>query len=217
MERGRKASKITPPNPAPAGSVSKRIFDVIVSSFLLFILFPFFLLIAILIKLDSPGSVFFIQRRIGWRGRVFSCYKFRTMIKDAEKLKVSLMDKNEAEGGVIFKMKDDPRVTRVGRILRRYSLDELPQLINVLKGDMSLVGPRPFPVDESKRIDSKYLLRFEVRPGMTGMAQVRGRSVLSFHKWMRWDLWYVNNWSFLLDLKILWWTISAVLRRKGAY
>ena len=201
----------------PAELVGKRIFDIIVSFILLVLLLPLFLIIAFLIKLDSPGPVFFVQKRMGRKGRIFNFYKFRTMVKDAEKLKPLLRDKNEAKGGVIFKIRDDPRITRVGKVLRRYSLDELPQLINVLKGDMSLVGPRPFVIEESQKIEYKFFSRLNIRPGITGMAQVRGRSDLSFHKWVKWDLWYVNNWSFLLDLRILWWTISVVLRRKGAY
>ena len=201
----------------PAELVGKRIFDITISLTLLILLSPFFLIIALLIKLDSPGPVFFVQKRMGRKGRIFNFYKFRTMVKDAEKLKPLLRDKNEVKGGVIFKIKDDPRVTRIGRFLRKYSLDELPQLVNVLKGDMSLVGPRPFLVEESQKIEYKFLSRLDIRPGITGMAQVRGRSDLSFYRWVKWDLWYVNNWSFLLDLKILWWTISAVLKRKGAY
>ncbi len=201
----------------PAELAIKRVFDFFLSLILLFILSPLFLILSILIKIDSPGPVFYIQKRMGRKGRVFNFYKFRSMVKDADNIKAALLEKNESKGGVIFKMRRDPRVTRVGRFLRKFSLDELPQLINVLKGDMSLVGPRPFPVEESEKMHYDHLPRLNIRPGITGLAQVRGRSDLSFSQWVKWDLWYVNHWSFGLDLKILWWTIPAVLKGKGVY
>ena len=139
------------------------------------------------------------------------------MVDDAEKKKEQLLQKNEIRDGVIFKIKKDPRITRVGRFLRRYSFDELPQLFNVLRGDMSLVGPRPFPIDESARFKYRHMPRLNMRPGITGLPQVKGRSELSFHQWVKWDLWYIHNWSFRLDLQILLWTIPAVLKGKGAY
>jgi len=139
------------------------------------------------------------------------------MIKEADELKSNLMDKNESRGNIIFKIRQDPRITNIGRFLRRYSLDELPQIFNVLKGDMSFIGPRPFPVEESQKLESNHMERLIIRPGITGLAQIRGRSDLSFYRWAKWDLWYINNWSLMLDLKILWWTGPVVLRGRGAY
>jgi len=202
---------------APVEFAAKRIFDFLISIALTILLSPLFLIIAILIKLDSRGPVFYVQKRSGFKGRTFDFYKFRSMIKEADILKDNLKDKNEAKGDVIFKMKKDPRITRVGRFLRRYSLDEVPQIINVLKGDMGLVGPRPFPIDESKKFKYNHMERLTVRPGITGLAQIRGRSDLSFYRWTKWDLWYVNNWSFGLDVLILWKTVPAVLKGRGAY
>jgi lipopolysaccharide/colanic/teichoic acid biosynthesis glycosyltransferase len=138
------------------------------------------------------------------------------MYKDADKEKVGLRYRSEVKGP-IFKIKKDPRIARVGRFLRKYSLDELPQLINVLEGDMTLVGPRPLPVEESNQCEEWQMRRLEVRPGITCMAQVRGRSDISFYKWMKWDLWYIDNWTLGLDFRILFWTIPAVLKRRGAY
>ncbi|MFH1878210.1 MAG: sugar transferase [Candidatus Omnitrophota bacterium] len=195
----------------------KRFFDLIVSSALLLILSPLFLVISIYIKLDSSGSVFYTQRRVGFKGKNFKFFKFRSMIADAEKLKVGLSDKNEVKDGIIFKMKEDPRVTRVGRFLRKYSIDELPQLINVFMGDMSLVGPRPPLADEVEQYSHIHMQRLSIRPGMTGLSQIKGRSNLTFRKWVKWDLWYINNWSFGLDLQILWRTIPSVLKGEGAY
>jgi lipopolysaccharide/colanic/teichoic acid biosynthesis glycosyltransferase len=138
------------------------------------------------------------------------------MDENAESLKVSLKDKSEIKGP-IFKIRKDPRLTKIGKFLRKYSIDELPQLFNVLKGDMSLVGPRPFPVEESQQIEYKHIPRLNIKPGITGLAQIKGRSDLSFSHWMRWDNWYLHNWSFVLDIKILLWTIPVVVKGKGAY
>jgi len=208
----------------PAEFVLKRLFDFSVALILLILLFPVFLISALLIRLDSKGPVFYVRRRSGFKSRVFNFYKFRSMVKDADELKAGLLDQNESQGSpanrenkFIFKIKKDPRITRIGRFLRRYSLDELPQIFNVLKGDMSLVGPRPFPVEESQKFTYNHLERLTVRPGITGLAQIRGRSDLSFYRWVKWDLWYVNNWSFWLDLLILWWTFPVVLKGRGAY
>lgn len=193
----------------------KRLFDVAVSSFLLVVLSPLFLLIAILIKFDSRGKIFYVQRRVGLKGNLFGLFKFRSMIEGADKLKEQLMEKNEVKDGVIFKIKKDPRITRMGSFLRKYSLDELPQLVNVLKGDMSLVGPRPPTPNEVSQYKDSHMHRLSIRPGMTGLSQVRGRSALSFRKWVKWDAWYINNWSFGLDFMILIWTVPAVLKGKG--
>ena len=195
----------------------KRLFDLVISFISLVVLFPLFILIAILVKLDSKGPVFYIQKRVGYKGNIFSLFKFRSMIEDADKLKKELMEENEVKDGIIFKIKKDPRITRAGAFLRKYSLDEFPQLLNVLKGDMSLVGPRPPTPDEVRQYNSSHMHRISIRPGMTGLSQVRGRSALSFRKWVKWDEWYINNWSFGLDMKILWWTVPAVLKGKGAY
>ncbi|MCF7916708.1 MAG: sugar transferase [Candidatus Omnitrophica bacterium] len=201
----------------PAEYALKRIFDFFLSLFLLILLFPLFILISILIKATSEGPVFYKSKRVGLKGKLFNFYKFRSMVKNAEKLKVSLAERNEVKDGVIFKIKDDPRITPVGRLLRKFSLDELPQLFNVLKGEMSLVGPRPPTPDEVEKYDYQHMKRLSIRPGITGMSQVKGRSKLTFKRWVRWDSWYINNWSFGLDLRILWWTIFVVLGGKDAY
>jgi len=203
--------------PHPSESIFKRLFDLVVSLILIVLLLPLFVIIAVLIKINSSGPVFFIQKRGGLKARIFNFYKFRSMVEDADKLKHQLLDKNEVKDGVIFKIKEDPRVTRVGKFLRKHSLDELPQLFNVLKGNMSLVGPRPALPDEIEEYDDSRIDRLSIKPGMTGLSQIRGRSDLSFSRWVKWDLWYVNNWSFGLDIKILLWTIPAVLKGKGAY
>ena len=194
----------------------KRTFDLAVSTVLLILFLPLFIFIAIRIKLDNTGPVFYVSRRVGKKGREFYFYKFRSMIVGAEQMKEQLREKSEATGP-IFKIKDDPRVTRVGKWLRKYSLDELPQLINVWKGDISLVGPRPPTPDEVKKYDYWQMRRLEIRPGVICLREVRGRSKLSFYKWVKLDLWYIDNWSFWLDLKILWWTIPAIIKSKGAY
>lgn len=194
----------------------KRLLDILGASIILIIFSPLFLIISILIKCESPGSVFYVSKRCGKKGKVFNFYKFRSMIDGAEMYKKDLLHKSEVKGP-IFKIKKDPRVTRFGRFLRKYSLDELPQLINVIKGDMSLVGPRPFPMEECEKFENKHMPRLNIKPGITGLAQIKGRSDLPFHQWAKWDLWYFNHWSFGLDLKILWWTIPAVLKGKGAY
>jgi len=202
--------------PAKANGVLKRLFDICVSGVLLIILLPVFLTISLFIKMESKGPVFYTSKRSGRKGKIFNFYKFRSMLLDAEKNKEALREKSEV-AGPIFKIKKDPRITRVGRFLRKHSLDELPQIINVLKGDMSLVGPRPFPVEESNKIEYKHIPRLNIRPGITGLAQIKGRSDLKFNQWMRWDAWYFNNCSLGLDIKILLWTIPAVFNGKGAY
>ncbi|MDI6758488.1 MAG: sugar transferase [Candidatus Omnitrophota bacterium] len=199
-----------------AEGVIKRLLDAVLAGGGLLLLSPVFLVIAFLIKLDNPGPIFYISKRCGRKGKVFNFYKFRSMIYDADSYKESLKGRSEVDGP-IFKIRQDPRITKLGKFLRKYSLDELPQLINVLKGDMSLVGTRPFPVEESERIENKYILRLNIKPGITGLAQINGRSDLVFRHWVKWDSWYINNWSLGLDLKILWWTIPAVLKGKGAY
>jgi exopolysaccharide biosynthesis polyprenyl glycosylphosphotransferase len=197
-------------------SVAKRSLDMIISVSALILLLPFFAIIACLIKLESPGPVFYASKRSGRKGITFDLYKFRSMIEKADSYKEALKGRSEVEGP-IFKIRNDPRLTNMGKFLRKHSIDELPQLINVLRGDMSLVGPRPFPVEESNKVEYKHIPRLNIRPGITGLAQVKGRSDLKFSNWMRWDMWYVENWSLGLDIKILLWTIPVVLNGKGAY
>jgi exopolysaccharide biosynthesis polyprenyl glycosylphosphotransferase len=201
----------------PTDFFGKRAFDVFLSLILLLILSPLFLLITLMILFDDGRPIFYVQKRMGRKEEIFNFYKFRSMVKNADELKDRLLVKNEVKDGVIFKIRKDPRITRAGKVLRRYSFDELPQLFNVLKGNMSLVGPRPFPISETQKIDKSYITRLNIRPGVTGLAQIKGRSDLPFNHWMKWDLWYIKNWSFGIDLKILWWTFSAVIKGKGAY
>jgi len=193
----------------------KRLFDVVVSSVILVLLSPFFLVAAVLIKATSPGPVFFRQTRTGRNERPFSVLKFRTMYEDAEQRKAEILHLNEVDGP-LFKVTEDPRVTRPGRFLRRTSLDELPQLINVWKGDMSLVGPRPFVVSEAAEIEGWARKRFEARPGMTGLWQVSGRNELSHLELCRLDYLYVASWSFWWDMQILWQTPGTIFNGRGA-
>ncbi len=194
----------------------KRIFDIVATIFALPILLPLFCLISVAIKLDSQGPVFFNQARVGLNKRRFKMYKFRSMFADAEQRMAEVEHLNEAEGP-IFKIKDDPRVTRVGRFIRKTSLDELPQLLNVLTGDMSLVGPRPMSIRDVGLFDqSVQRRRFSVRPGCTCLWQISGRSNLPFDKWLALDLQYINNWSVMLDIKILLLTVPSLVRGTGA-
>lgn len=197
------------------GWLAKNLLDRVVAALGLLVLSPILAVIALGIRLSDPGPVFFRQPRVGHEGRTFRVWKFRTMYQDAEERKRTLEELNESDG-MLFKMKNDPRVFSFGAKLRATSLDELPQLVNVLKGEMSLVGPRPLPAD-----DGDYLgdvrRRLLVRPGITGLWQVSGRSDLSWDEAVRLDLYYVDNWSLTYDLGILWRTIFVVLRRKGAY
>jgi exopolysaccharide biosynthesis polyprenyl glycosylphosphotransferase len=197
--------------------VVKRAFDILISFLLINILAPVFVAVALAIKLTSPGPVFFTQERVGLNKRRFRLLKFRTMIPDAEQHQAELEPFNEASGP-IFKMKNDPRVTPLGRFLRRTSLDEIPQLFNVLQGDMSLVGPRPLPVRDYNGFNRDWhRRRFSVRPGISCLWQISGRSNLPFDKGMRLDMQYIDHWSFWLDLKILALTLPAIIREKGAY
>ena len=199
-----------------AAETLKRALDIIGASIGLVLVLPICILIAIAIKLTSPGPIFFVQDRYGHRRRIFPMLKFRTMVQNAPELMASLEHQNEARGP-IFKIKNDPRITRLGRILREFSLDELPQLWNVLVGDMSLVGPRPMSTrDVSRFTEAQLMRRFSVRPGMTGIWQVSGRSALSFEQWMTLDFAYLDEWSLALDLKILTRTVPAILKRSGA-
>jgi exopolysaccharide biosynthesis polyprenyl glycosylphosphotransferase len=194
----------------------KRTLDVVGSLGGLLALSPLLLTVAALIKLTSQGPVLFRQKRVGADGKVFLCYKFRSMYTDAEERQAELEAENEADG-VIFKMKNDPRITPVGRFIRRWSIDELPQLINVLKGEMSLVGPRPLPLRDFERMGELHKKRLAAVPGITGYWQTSGRSDLSFEDMVRLDLYYIENWSLSLDIKIILKTVGAVLRHEGAY
>jgi len=194
----------------------KRLLDFFIASLAVLVLFPVFLIISIMIKLDSPGPIVYISRRYGRAGRFFGMYKFRSMHVNADRMMDEIKHQNEVDGP-IFKMKNDPRITRIGKFLRKYSFDELPQLLNVIQGSMSLVGPRPLPIDQVRREDLRQLMRLEVRPGITGLWQIRGRSDVSFARLVKWDIWYINNWSFWLDLNILFQTIPVVFKGRGAY
>ena len=194
----------------------KRAMDCLLSAILLLVFLPLFILIGFVIKLDSPGPVLFIQKRVGLNKRKFNLLKFRTMVDSAEHFQADLENLNEVSGPV-FKINNDPRVTEVGKILRRISLDELPQLINVFKGEMSLVGPRPLPVrDYNGFIQNWHRRRFSVRPGITCLWQVNGRSNVPFEKWMQMDMQYIDHWSLWLDITILAKTIPAVIKGSGA-
>ncbi len=193
----------------------KRMIDIFVSATVLLIMSPILLLIALLIKLTSPGPVFFKQERSGLKGRKFTLYKFRSMVVNAEEIKEELMDQNEMDGPV-FKIKKDPRITLVGAFIRKTSLDEYPQLLNVLKGDMSIVGPRPPIPSEVDNYQIWQRRRLSLKPGITCIWQVSGRNKLSFDQWMKMDLEYIDSWSLLLDMKILFRTFFVVLSGYGA-
>ncbi|WP_353813307.1 sugar transferase [Agromyces sp. SYSU T00266] len=195
---------------------AKRAFDLVVATIALIVLSPVFLTIALLVRRDSPGPAFYAQERVGLNGRRFRMLKFRSMVADAEAQLTTLLDRTDGNG-VLFKMRSDPRVTRIGAVLRRYSLDELPQFVNVLRGEMSLVGPRPPLASEVERYDEWARRRLLVRPGITGLWQTQGRSDLSWDDSVRLDLYYVENWSLTGDVIILYRTARAVLRAQGAY
>lgn len=195
----------------------KRVLDVVGAAVLAVVLSPLLALVMLAIRLDSPGPVFFAQERVGRHGHRFRIFKFRSMYVDAEERKAALLAQNEMEGGVVFKMKDDPRITRVGRFIRRGSIDELPQLWNVLKGDMSLVGPRPPLPSEVADYTPEDRRRLEVVPGITCIWQVSGRSEIPFHQQVELDVAYIESQSLWLDLSLLLRTIPAVLLGKGAY
>jgi len=194
----------------------KRGFDIVASALLLAVLSPLFAITGALIKVTSPGPLLFVQDRIGFNKRIFRMYKFRTMVVDAEKKQTDLEKFNEVSGPV-FKIKQDPRIIPIGKFLRKFSIDELPQLFNVLKGDMSLVGPRPLPVRDYQGFSEDWhCRRFSVRPGISCLWQIKGRSNVSFETWMELDMLYIDNWSLWLDAKILLGTVLAVVKGSGA-
>jgi exopolysaccharide biosynthesis polyprenyl glycosylphosphotransferase len=204
------------PQLSGARQVLKGLFDRVAALVALVLLSPLMLAFAVAIRLSDRGPALFTQTRVGKHGRVFRIYKFRTMVVDAEARLAELRTHNDHDG-VLFKMRRDPRITAVGAYLRKYSIDELPQLFNVVRGEMSLVGPRPALPDETARYADHVRRRLAVKPGLTGMWQVNGRSDLSWEESVRLDLRYVENWSFALDLQILWKTIAVILRGSGAY
>jgi exopolysaccharide biosynthesis polyprenyl glycosylphosphotransferase len=208
--------ELRPPIFAGADWATKRAFDVVVAVVIVVGLLPVWLLIALLIKLTSRGPVLFADDRIGLGERPFRLLKFRTMVQGAEEHKDALEESNEASGA-LFKIRDDPRVTPIGRFLRRYSIDEIPNVANVLRGEMSLIGPRPLPVRDYELLEPWHRRRYHVLPGMTGLWQVAGRSDLSFDDLVRLDFYYLENWSIWLDLSILAKTPFAVFSRRGAY
>lgn len=200
------------------GRISKRIFDLIVSSLLIIMMLPIWLITAVAIKLDSSGSIFFSYKRIGENGKPFTYFKFRSMFSGSHALrfddKFTKKQVNLRKGTPMIKFKDDPRITRVGKFIRRFSIDELPELFNVFIGKMSLVGPRPHEVEEVEKYETYHQRVLSIKPGMTGMAQVSGRSDLDFNEEVRLDIWYMENWSMKLDLMILFKTPLAVLKKR---
>jgi exopolysaccharide biosynthesis polyprenyl glycosylphosphotransferase len=208
--------ELRPPVFAGVDWAVKRVFDLVVASVVLVVGLPLWLLIALAIKLDSRGPIFYRDVRVGLGERDFAMLKFRTMLSGAERMQDGLERRNEASGA-LFKLRDDPRVTRVGAVLRRFSLDEIPQVLNVLRGQMSLVGPRPLPVRDFELLERWHRKRYHVLPGMTGLWQISGRSELSFDDLVRLDFYYLENWSIWLDVTILLKTVPAVLAHKGAY
>lgn len=200
--------------------VTKRMFDIVVGFILLILLLPILLIIALAIKLDSPGPVGFSHKRVGRGGREFNCYKFRSMVANAQVVLAEILEKDptlKEEWERDFKLKNDPRVTRVGKILRKTSLDELPQIFNVIKGEMSLVGPRPIVNDEIEKFGHYASDYFMVLPGMTGLWGVSGRSDIDYDERVRLEAWYVRNWSLWLDISLLFRTLGVVIGKKGAY
>ena len=196
----------------------KRVIDIVGGLVGVILFMPIMCVTAIAIKIDSPGPVLFKQTRVGQNGRHFKIYKFRSMYVDAEERKKELMAQNEIEGGVMFKMKDDPRVTKVGRIVRKLSIDELPQFFNVLGGTMSLVGTRPPTLDGVEKYKTSQWRRISIKPGITGLWQVSGRSnITSFDEIVELDVQYIDNWSIMLDFRIIFKTVLVLLKHSDAY
>ena len=196
--------------------IIKRGMDVICSLLALFILSPVFLMTTIAILVEDGRPIFFFQERTGKKGKIFKIYKFRSMCKEAEKFHEELLRNNEMDGPA-FKMRNDPRVTKVGRFIRRTSIDELPQLVNIIKGEMSIVGPRPLPTYETEQCNSEQLRRLDVKPGLTCFWQICGRSDVGFDEWMKLDMKYIREASIKVDIKLIFKTIITVITAKGAY
>jgi exopolysaccharide biosynthesis polyprenyl glycosylphosphotransferase len=196
----------------------KRCMDFCFATVFVCLMSPIYLVIALAIRLDSPGPVFFKQTRVGLHGKKFQVWKFRTMRVDAEERQKELEALNETTDGVIFKIKNDPRITGIGAFLRRYSLDELPQMFNVVLGEMALVGPRPLPIRDVDKFSPHHFFRHEVLPGVTGLWQVSGRSnIVDFEQVIKLDFNYIQNWSLAMDFRILLKTVMVVLKKEGAY
>jgi exopolysaccharide biosynthesis polyprenyl glycosylphosphotransferase len=193
----------------------KRVLDIVLTVLALLFLSPILVAIAVAVKLDSDGPLFYSAERIGQKGRVFRCFKFRTMVRDADNLRAAMTHMNERDS-VLFKVTNDPRITRIGRFLRKYSLDELPQFFNVLRGDMSIVGPRPPIASEVQHYKLSQLRRLDVAPGITGLWQVQARQDPSFDTYISMDVAYIENWSLFLDFKIIAHTIGVVLSGTGS-
>ena len=218
MLGGLPAIRFLPPLISGSDFLLKRVFDFFIAAIALILIAPFYFIIALLIRLDSPGPVFYKQTRVGLHGQKFKVWKFRTMVTNADRLQGELESQNEMIDGIMFKLKDDPRITKVGKFLRHFSLDELPQLFNVLLGEMSLVGPRPFPLRDVEKFNDNHFIRHEVLPGITGLWQVSGRSeITDFEQVIRLDTTYIENWSLWLDFQILLRTVKVVFQRRGAY
>ena len=200
--------------PAKPAAWVKKVLDLALSLILLGLLWPFMAALALAVRMDGAGPIFYVSERIGRRGRQFACYKFRTMVVDADLLQHELRARNERDA-ILFKVAEDPRVTCVGRFLRKYSLDELPQLLNVVRGEMSLIGPRPPLLSEVANYEREHFIRLTVLPGMTGLWQVQCRNSPSFTDYINLDLAYIERWSLWLDFKILWRTIGVVLAGTG--
>ncbi len=196
------------------GRVIKRVFDLTVSSFLLIFLIPFTFLVSIIILLESRGNPLYMSRRVGRRGELFSMIKFRSMVQDAEHRKKEIITANERTDGPLFKVAHDPRVTKFGRFMRKWSIDELPQIFNVFLGDMSFIGPRPHLPEEVAQYTDKQRQVLTIKPGITGMAQVYGRDTNTFDREIELDLFYIENWSLLLDTKIFLLTFRAIFQGK---
>lgn len=203
-------------NPSIGYLFIKRLIDIVCSLLAIVVLSPIMIITAIAIVIESPGNPIFSQERVGRNGKLFKMYKFRSMCPDAEKKLQKLQKKNEADGPV-FKIKDDPRITKIGHFIRKYSIDELMQLFNILKGDMTIIGPRPALPNEVKEYDDFAKLRLRVKPGLSCYWQISGRSNLSFDQWMQLDVKYIKEMSLFTDIKILFLTIPAILKGDGAY
>jgi len=216
MMDGKVIAKTVQPNRKCGYLLSKRLMDIVVSILGLIILSPVFLVVSVLIYKEDKGNVIFCQDRNGLDNAVFKMYKFRSMIANAPAMRAELGKYNELDGPA-FKMKDDPRITKIGAFIRKTSIDELPQLLNVLKGEMSLVGPRPLPTYETAECNEYQLQRLLVKPGITCYWQISGRNDISFDEWIEMDLRYIREASLWTDIKILFMTVSAVLSKKGAY
>ena len=195
----------------------KRVFDYLFAAIFLIVCMPLFVIISLSIQIDSPGPIFYKQKRVGLNKEYFYMWKFRTMVVDADLIQSQLESQNDINEGILFKLKHDPRVTKVGKFLRRSSLDEIPQLINVSIGEMSIVGPRPLSTRDAERVPDRLDFRYDVLPGITGLWQVKGRSSLDSKELFSWDSMYINQWCLTLDLKIILRTILVVIKGEGAY